>query len=360
MIRYPVYQKFNMDTDNKDLQVKLASVFLAQKQREDAVEELQLTQKTLAHFNGKITELVTQASSAIKETDKTPEELTQKVKETLGIDALEIKAKGLNVAISDLDEIETKLRKNLSKELCVQTHSFSIECHDRANDWKNEEQLFLFFDERISALKEEVGADILNVSAVRGEAMTILFRFDPNYQEQVENFILTLTRDICQDYNQYVQNDEHLSQYLDMYTRDGTTEHPFSLYGETGMNLFHKVSNPKFLELNLSELKEAISGDFGVPKNGDIVQYQVMSPHFSIPESHPLKSDINEWYGETFGGRIGEVNVSKDRDGYEKLSKITRDSMFEAYPEITQRAEKVLQSMQLNHRMSKDASLSMP
>lgn len=360
MIRYPVYQKFNMDTDNKDLQVKLASVFLAQKQREDAQENLTLTEKTIDHLSGKVTELVNQASSAVKEINESPEVLTQKVKETLGIDSLENRVEGLNNVITDLEDIEKKLRKNLSKDLCVQTHSFSLECHNRANEWKGNEQLFSFIDERISALTENVGADILSASAVKGETTTILFRFDPDYQEQVESFILTLTRDICQDYNQYVQNDEHLSQYLDMYTRDGTTEHPFSLYGETGMNLFHKVSNPKFLELNLSELKEAISGDFGVPKNGDIVQYQVMSPHFSIPESHPLKSDINEWYGETFGGRIGEVNVSKDRDGYEKLSKITRDSMFEAYPEITQRAEKVLQSMQLNHRMSKDASLSMP
>ena len=359
MIRYPVYQKFNMDTDNKDLQVKLASVFLAQKQREDAQENLTLTEKTIDHLSGKVTELVNQASSAVKEINESPEVLTQKVKEILGIDSLENRVEGLNTVITDLEDIEKKLRKNLSKDLCVQTHSFSLECHNRANEWKGNEQLFSFIDERISALTENVGADILSASAVKGETTTILFRFDPDYQEQVESFILTLTRDICQDYNKYVENDERLSQYLDMYTRDGTTEHPFSLYGETHMNLFHKVSNPKFQALSLPELKEAIAGDFGVPDNGDLIQYQVMTPHFSLPDSHSIKEDVDQWYSSTFGSKIGDINVSKDRNGYERISQITRDAMLEVYPEVTQKAEKALRSMQLNHRMSKDASLSM-
>lgn len=358
MIRYPVYQKLNMDTDNKDLQVQLASVLLAQKRREEAIEDLQETTKSIEQFSDKVTKLVNEVIS-VTNADESPEELTKQVKETLGIDALENKVSGLNVVISQLDEIEEKLQLNMSKDFRIQTHSFSLVYHNRGG-WKDTEQFMDFVDEHINSLNENGGADILNAYAVEGEPPTVLFRFDPNDKEKVENFILSLTRDIVQDYNHYVENDEYLSSYLDSYTAEGTTEHPFSLYGTTGMNLFSKIANPKFKDLSLSELKEAIAGDYGVPENGHLVQYQVMMPHFKVPDSHPLKNDLNQWYSGTFSAMIGDGHISKDREGYDKVSKITRDVMFESYPEIEQRAQKVLGSMQLNQRMSQDATYSVP
>ena len=59
--------------------------------------------------------------------------------------------------------------------------------------------------------------------------------------------------------------------------------------------------------------------------------------HYLLSEENPLYEEIDNWYGSCLNGNIDGINITTDRNGYKRVSDITKAEMLREYSIISKK-----------------------
>lgn len=373
MINRAIFQTIDINEAAEGLKPSVLAWAIADKAKDEALEDLLDAKKSLEIFDFHSRELNNALSAMSQHFDaESSQRVLESIEEnfsklTLEENAIQAQA-ALDKSTKDFQKVE---EHNLFH---IRTHCFALTYHAFDNYWKTMDEFFDFIDDKVNTFNKESGSDIIEVSGVDDkEAPTVYFAFSASYKKEAELFMLNLVRDVRVDYEQnYIaelpdvldnikgkDTDESIKgKYLKAYTDEESTKHPFTLSDSSGMNLFYTYSRPSLSLLSLDEVKDSIKDHYGTPDNGDLLDYQVMKPHFVIDKSADptLFEEVKNWREKAFDSVVNGFRIEKSLEGYDQIARMTADSLIDNNPHLVSKAEVVINEA-LGGKHKKDSSL---
>jgi hypothetical protein len=335
----PVYTKFDMSRTSKDQEEQLVAWTLFNFKKKELEKNNKMQAFQISFIDKDIEEISKNLRDISKKTGidliNILNQLSERVNEGVLKEKLKENEKNIERVSKRLNLIEKSLEEKL---LYIKDHSCILSYKN--NGWKTPEEFSDLIEEKI---KKRFGND-KNVTAYfdeSNEETEITFKFSGYSKKEFEDFLLSTVRDLRDSYQNYVENDEYLSQSAEDYKSDKSKSFPFGLFGKNPNNKFNIYTSNESRQKNEEDFEIYVKSQWNAKKNGDLLDYQVMQPHFII-ENHEDDVEVKNWYNAVFGTTVRGENISKDYEGYEKIANISQLMLLEDNPELTLKAQKEL------------------
>lgn len=239
----------------------------------------------------------------------------------------------------------SRLEEGLKDKLTLRTESFELQYNNRkwgevSDLWKSQEEFYAFIEEKVEAFNAQFDREVLICRGFSDEA-TVHFLFPKSHLAEVEVFIPEMVNAIRTDYEEnYIRANWPDDNRIDYYKKEDSTEHPFSLSGTGAANLFYFYSRHELVGKNRDQLLEEAKSKYGAPDDDRLLDYQSMSPHFVLPKTEPLAQEIDNWREQCFGSKVGGVHIDRNREGFDRVARLTQQRILELYPEVAAKFEK--------------------
>ncbi|APE04323.1 hypothetical protein BM526_20335 (plasmid) [Alteromonas mediterranea] len=299
------------------------------------IVKLELLDKTVSDYEEvlskrerKIADLVSLVVKAITVSEELNGKSEDGISNSLGSEAIESAKAATNRLRKEkeaLSALAKQVRSDMDGILNFHTHNISFRIREHTHGWIKHSRAIDYFNPKIEAFNKKSNAEVIKIASLPNMRFTeIVLAFDANHQEQVERFIFDLCQQITTDYNNALLNSEKYAELYDHFNGPDNTEHNIELYGAGPTNFFSKLGNPRFKDKEYEDIKHQLWG-----RDSSRINYTITDVHYLLSEENPLYEDIENWYGSScLNGKIDGVNITTDRNGYKRVSDITKTEML--------------------------------
>ena len=285
-------------------------------------------EEVLSKRERKIADLVSLVVKARTVSDELNGKSENGISNSLGSEAIESAKAATNRLRKEkeaLSALAKQVRSDMDGTLNFHTHNISFRIREHNHGWIKHTSAIDYFNPKIEAFNKKSNAEVIKIASIPNMRFTeIVLAFDANHQEQVEKFLFDLCQQITTDYNNALLNSEKYADFYDHFNGPDNTEHNIELYGAGPANFFPKLGNPRFKGKEYDDIKHQLWG-----RDSNRIKYTITDVHYLLSEENPLYEEINNWYGSSnLNGKIDGVNITTDRNGYKRVSDITKAEML--------------------------------
>ena len=352
MINTPVFQEIQIDESNsaeKELLVKLAYLKERFDMANDTLADVDDTSKMLNFHLDKAQEELSKIEDLISPNAPSPQDEMSKLRETYNGD-IQKRRESAQTELASLTTELDNVKRELENKVPLKTESFELLYHNTkfkeiCDRWKTREEFREFVEERVTAFNKAIGHHSIYLQGNADES-NVCFLFPKSDLEAVESFIPKLMNDIRRDYEQNYIAKNYSSASVSGFESSDSTEHPFSLYGMSGKNHFYFYSRHDLANNTREQWLEAGKGVYGTPMNNKtLMSYQSLQPHFALPEGDEIGESIKVWKKASFGASVNGRHINRDRDGFDRIARITQQRVIENNPELAAEFEADFESV---------------
>lgn len=293
----------------------------------DVIEELEQTIIERKHYADALTTKLDVASGLIQELEG---DAAFQNLPPLGHEHMEkitSRTERMKSELSELKEMRLETRESLYGILHYKTHNVGFVIQKNNHGFLDINNSLDYFKPKIDEFNKKFAGEIITADAkVEYNEATVVLAFDPDFKDQVEEFLFELSQGIVKDYNQAMAKNEKYAGNVDYFSLPDSTEYNVYLRGSGPSNKFPLFANTKYSGMTFKDAKEKMRNEYHF--SNEIIHYTDNGRHYELSSENPISNDIQAWFRNA-GGSINGRNYDMDKFGLIEVSNLTKRNMLE-------------------------------